>query len=381
MSEELALATSSTAEGGAAMPSAAPDSGAPAPAPDGAAPPDASGGPPRGPDGKFVSAATTALEPPPPDADASASGKDPSDPAAAPKEPPATPGSPQAPQAPVPFTFRASGQRIPIEGALYEPGKGLTIPDAKLPDVRRLLAHGYEYATEGVKRERQLRQQIGELTQSQGAAKAAEDAELSVYKEWFVDLLSDASGAKLLDAVQNFSGTSALLAAKAEAARLRKQSELTASPKAPETTPEAQQQQIVQSLVRVGADYVEEMRESGGYAALTEEDWKAAAAMVAKRPALFYAVVDGEGHFDAEPLIEWAKDRQALRAESAQRTQQVAKATEYNAKRAAAPPAPSALPRPAAPTKSAAEEEESIRARHVKHQEAGRTWAERMGVG
>lgn len=364
-----------TATGGVATePLSAPETGAPAPAADTAAPPDAPAGPPRGPDGKFVSAATTTPEPSVGDAPASA--PDPSAPAvpkpeAAPNAPPAS-----APSGAQPFTFRASGQRIPIEGALYEPGKGLVIPDAKVPDIRRLLAHGHEYATQGIQRERELKQQISALQAQSAAQKEAEDAELKVYKDWFLELVQDQSGARLLKAVENFAGESALLSERAARAKLEKQiaAQQAAKPAQPEQTPEAQSAALAQSIVRVATDFTEELRESGAYGALTDADWKYLAGLASQNPRWFLGEQDGEVVFDGQLMLEWAKQRQDARTEAAKQSREVAKATEYNAKRAqpAAAAPPPAAKAPPAPAKR--EEDESILAKHYRKADEARNW-------
>lgn len=357
--------------------SVAPDAGAPSPAADAAAPSAPSAGTPRGPDGRFTSAATQ----PPAPLDA-ASVADPSAPAAldttttdpsAPNAPPAAAPTPST--APQPFTFRASGTRVPIEGATYEPGKGLVIPDAQVQQVRRLLAHGYEYATAGLQRERDFQQRIAEMEQAMQAAQSGSDAELEVQKAWFRDLLGDTTGARLLQAVQNFEGEAALLSERAMRAKLEAQlkAQQAARPAEPQVTPEQQQQQLVQTLVKFSGEFVEDLKESGEFAALTESDWSTLAGLVAKKPGMVYGERDGMAEFDGTLMYEWAQDRQKLRAESQKQTQQVAKAAEYNAKRQAPPAAPPP-PKPPAPARREEDDNESILVKHAKGQAKYEEW-------
>lgn len=56
-----------------------------------------------------------------------------------------------------PFTYRAMGQELPIEGAVLRHDGSLVVPPASLPAVQDLLARGQQFATQG-------RQQIAELT-------------------------------------------------------------------------------------------------------------------------------------------------------------------------------------------------------------------------
>lgn len=374
MAEELGTVTAAPGADSAGTAPTAPDVSASSPAAEPAAPSEPSAGTPRGPDGRFTSAATQPPAPPP-------DGADPSAPAAldtTTTEPTPPAPTPNAAAQPQPFTFRASGQRVPLEGAVYEPGKGLTVPETALPQLRRMLAHGHEYATAGVQREREYRHRIAELEAAQDAAQAGQDAETEVYKAWFLEILGDPSGAKLLEAVQNFGNTSALLSERAARAKLETQLKAreAARPAEPQVTPEQQEQRLAQAVVTVATDFVEEMKESGAYGALTDADWQYLAESASENPIAFVRQHEGEQVFDGAMLLRWAKKQQADRAEAATRTQQVAKAAEYNAKRQAAPPAPKAPP-PAKPEPA----DEPFHVRHAKKQEEGRAFWERMGVG
>jgi hypothetical protein len=313
----------------------APDSTAPATADQPDAPP--SEGTPRDEHGRF--AKRDGEQPP------AAQG---TPPAPVPGQPPQTlPTS--APPAPQPFAFRSNGQRVPLEGATYEPGKGLLIPDGPaLQHARQLMARGHEYHTVGHAREQQYRQTIQQLQQAAESRTQQDDAELAVYRNWFLEILNDPSGDTLIERAQNFNLLAPALKEQARAAKLEKEIEaMRAQTQRPQVSPEQETQQLVQSVYRVAGDFLEELKEDGQYAALTPADWKDLTDMIRKRPGALVEDVNGETLLNTEPIRDQAERFKRIRTEAAEQTRATAKATQYNAQRAA-PAAPPTKPAPVA---------------------------------
>lgn len=88
----------------------------------------------------------------------------------------ASPPAPSAPPPAMPWTFRAGGQRIPIQGATVSPEGTLQIPADQVPNIRQLLGEGMAYRTT-------FRQKEQEWQTKVESAGAVEKARAEKYNE------------------------------------------------------------------------------------------------------------------------------------------------------------------------------------------------------
>jgi len=240
----------------------------------------------------------------------------------------AAPPSTSSAPAPEPFTFKAHGKAVALDGAVRIAGEGLRIPEGPaMQRAQQLMSRGLEMETVGRQRIRELEVQTEALQRDQS------DAEIhgSAIVQWFNEVASDPD--TMVDVLTNWAQHKALFDVRVEKAKFEYDKRRHDwQRKAQEPTPQEQQQQTLASARTVGEEMLKELAPQHG---LTESDVQKIQARLLRRPEVYLIEHQGSIAFDdtafAADVAAEAEDRKALRSTMTT----VEQAAQTNAKRQA----------------------------------------------
>jgi hypothetical protein len=84
---------------------------------------------------------------------------------------------------PQPFTFRSRGQEFTLDGAMFEPGKGLTIAETALQQHRQMLARAKEWEIYGRPELERSQRELARLRQQRSETESVADKAMEFLRE------------------------------------------------------------------------------------------------------------------------------------------------------------------------------------------------------
>jgi hypothetical protein len=235
---------------------------------------------------------------------------------------------PSSAPAPEPFTLKAHGKTLTLDGATRIAGEGLRIPEGPaLQRAQQLMARGVEMETFGRQRIKELELHTQSLQREQSEAEVHASAIIS----WFNEVSQ--SPETMVDVLTNWAQHKPLFDVRVEKAKFEaEKARAEWSRKAQEPTPQEQQQQVLAGAKAMGEEVLAELAPTHG---LTPQETAAIAARLLRRPELYVIEQQGRLAFDdvtfAEDVAAEAEARKTVRT-SVTAAQEAAST---NAKRAA----------------------------------------------
>ena len=304
----------------------------PAPSPDAAPPAQTGSDRPRDASGKFVSPKVAAVPAASSDPLAPPTNAAPIDPAAPTTEPPVPPvaSSPSTAQpSGQQFTFKANRQAYTIEGATIEPGKGLVIPEAQIPHVKKHLSAGVYWESN----RRQIEQDVARRVEEATTTNKAEAEKYHGIALKLFDLLADP--AQLSRLVSDHGREFDLLRRE-----LSIEMRATPTPAKPAVAPEDQTAHLEAAASRSLSEAIEDVVDEAYEGLFSAEDLQEVRDAMQGRLAAYFVQHEGQWYLDTHK-VKADLDRDARRikavkeaeAKAKAEIEKIAKAQAFNAKR------------------------------------------------
>lgn len=227
-----------------------------------------------------------------------------------------------------PFTFRAEGQRIPLNGAFLTPDGALTVAPEQVPQVRQLFADAIAFRTTWRQKEADFKQQVEQ-------AGAVEKARADKYNRAAILMWDRMTSPEWIRAAATDPRELEYL--RRELDLELKQADLTI-PKAEQprqAAPQQDPQQLESQARDVLKGYVEELLERPQAKAVydTQEKRQALEKRLQRRLAAYFVDQDGQLALHENRVDEDFEEELNERLAAKQEAEKARKAAEFNAKR------------------------------------------------
>lgn len=236
----------------------------------------------------------------------------------------------------LPFSFKVSGQEIPIDGAQYVPNEGLYIPDGHVPIVKQLLSEGAYY--------KQNWKTLESTAENKGYQRALSSApeiqQAKALSDAINQLFEDPE--KLAEAYNNWATMGPMYKEKALREMAERQlAELRQGSQAQQE--EQHSQQLEQQKHQALSETITELKAVPDLKVLTPSDWQLfdkQVQLLNQRGGL-YVEKDGELYLDTAAIEEIAAHVLSVRkqvVETAKKAEEAAKFNALNKPKAASAP-------------------------------------------
>lgn len=265
---------------------------------------------------------------------------------------PGTPGTsaPSSAPAPSPFTVKAHGKALTLDGVQRIPGQGLQVTEAAVGRVQALMARGLEMETFGRSRIRELELQTQELQHSQSEAEVHAHAII----EWFEQ--ATATEDAMAHALANWAMDKPKLDARIDRAKWEAEKrQWERRQQANEPTPQERQAQLLDGVRSEGETMLAELAPTHG---LQPQEVQAIANRLLRKPEVYLVQVPTpqgpQLAFDDQAFAADVAEEAQFRVQSRTVVSAAQKAADQNAKvkagsipaAARATPAPTSPPQP-----------------------------------
>jgi len=218
---------------------------------------------------------------------------------------------PSSAPTPEPYTLRAHGKSLTLDGVQHVPGEGLRVPEGPaMQRVQTLMSRGLEMETFGRPRIRQLEHENTALQEERGHAEVHANAIVA----WFQDVRKNPE--TLLAAIEKFDQFAPTFDARVERSQWeRDKTAWERQQRVNDPTPEEQHQQVMGAVVQSAQQMLQD--ELGPKFKLSAEDHQGIAQRLLRRPDLYLTRVNGQLAFDdtrfAEDVEAEAQERTKMR--------------------------------------------------------------------